>query len=644
MDETNQEETKSEEKIEFKKPVLFGRIGKLPKKVKNEPEKPPEVKQIEPPVENSSESTSKSSLPPAVLIKEISTPIPYKEPKWSGICPDGADYSLEVLKSGMIVERVELSAKPYHVFGRFANSDVVMAHPTISRHHAVLQYKAFAEEGEQPCGWYLYDLGSTHGTFLNKDRLKPSHYTRVRVGHQIKFGNSTRTYIVVGPDFDCEGESELSVTEIKKKAEDMKIERERMIREAYEQKERERVEQERKREEQGIDWGMGEDAEEDPDLMENPYAVTGNEELYLQDPKKTLRGYFEREGLEMSYDCEERGVGQFICRVELPIDDARGRPVIAEVIHRGKKKEAVIACALEACRILDRAGLLRQSKHESRRRKERDWSADDFYDSDDDTFLDRTGSVERKRERRMRQLGAAEREEERPRTYDDLLKEISSIETKISSEERTLERLRSSSAKSQQTAEDVDELDQYMDSLKQGPSMAEKAEISKTKMGIQKLKLELAKTQRLAELARPAHLPPLIKQGDKMIKQAANSAIYGKRLRLKDDAEKRPKIKKVEKQEEKEFVEEVDSDDDDDDDDTKTNNMNTNSPKDIKTETPKNDQEDVKEGIKKEKEGIKQEKEVKLYGPMRPPEDYVVPENYFDQESDRDLPEIMEKE
>ncbi|KOB64946.1 putative smad nuclear interacting protein [Operophtera brumata] len=64
------------------------------------------------------------------------------------------------------------------------------------RHHCVLQYKALAQADEPTSGWYLYDLGSTHGTYLNKDKLKVSHYTRVRVGHQIKFGNSTRTYIL----------------------------------------------------------------------------------------------------------------------------------------------------------------------------------------------------------------------------------------------------------------------------------------------------------------------------------------------------------------------------------------------------------------------------------------------------------------
>lgn len=104
--------------------------------------------------------------PPKVEEKPAEPEIPYKVPKWSGETPTES-YSFEVLKNGVIVDQVEsLQAKPYWMIGRLplaSGVDITAAHPTVSRFHAVLQYKdsTTAQEGENDvqCGWFIYDLG-----------------------------------------------------------------------------------------------------------------------------------------------------------------------------------------------------------------------------------------------------------------------------------------------------------------------------------------------------------------------------------------------------------------------------------------------------------------------------------------------------
>lgn len=138
-----------------------------------------DIAAVDPNILKNPDSKTSSAVSPAQKITESLIPLPYKEPNWSGI-PNEA-YSFEVLKSGKILENINLSSKSFYVFGRLSTCDIHMAHPTISRYHAVLQYRSHESENN-PIGFYINDLGSTHGTFLNKNRIKSNMYIRVQVG------------------------------------------------------------------------------------------------------------------------------------------------------------------------------------------------------------------------------------------------------------------------------------------------------------------------------------------------------------------------------------------------------------------------------------------------------------------------------
>ncbi|KAH8232596.1 hypothetical protein KR032_010143 [Drosophila birchii] len=449
--------------------------------------------------------------PPKVPKSSPAAACPYTVPSWSA--PPSADriYSFEVLKSGQIIDQVrQLQQQAVWTFGRLPENDVAAAHPTISRFHAVLQYKPKAppkleeeeEDGDQEEtaknkqmeGWYVYDLGSTHGTFLNKQRLPPKVFIRMRVGHMLKLGGSTRVYILQGPCEDEEPESELSVTELRQKRDkelaDAALERELKILAA---EERERNE--------GVSWGMGDDADEETDLTHNPYASTNNEDIFFDDPKKTLRGFFEREGLSLEYKCDELSSGSFVCRVELPLDDSNGRPIVVEVNHKGRKKDCVVQCALEACRTLDRHGVLRQANQEAQKRKI--VKAGDSDDEDD--FWDRTGDVERKKQRLANAGGSV------TLTYEDLLKQESElnglmdkVELEIGSYQQKERKLKEMAEKQQTVGDD---LDNFMDMLNEDVEQLDKTEIKKLRLEQQRLRGEQQKVQRLLKIAKPTALP-----------------------------------------------------------------------------------------------------------------------------------------
>jgi len=148
----------------------------------------------------------------------------------------------------------------------------------------------------------------------------------------IKFGLSTRLYILHGPKPVKIGDDDLKIN--------LTHEQMKKIKEKYDRIAMKlRIRKELAEEEEGtdwrdsgkgIDWGMsgGEAAadENENENEENPFAEDLNqvdESYYADDPKKALKLYFERENDELEYEMEELGPGRFKCRIRLVRGDSQ---------------------------------------------------------------------------------------------------------------------------------------------------------------------------------------------------------------------------------------------------------------------------------------------------------------------------------
>jgi len=118
----------------------------------------------------------------------------YSAPEWSS--KPSKPYKFEVIKNGVIIDECSFEEnKEFIIFGRSPDSDFLLEHESISRKHSILQFSA------DSC--FIFDLGSGHGTFVNKTRIEPYKYVEVKPGFMIRFGQSSRSYFL-----SCEEVSE----------------------------------------------------------------------------------------------------------------------------------------------------------------------------------------------------------------------------------------------------------------------------------------------------------------------------------------------------------------------------------------------------------------------------------------------------
>lgn len=109
-------------------------------------------------------------------------------------------WRLYVFKGEEQIDTLHISKQSAYLCGRNEEiADISLQHPSCSSQHAVLQYRALPdkETGKLSCQPYLLDLESTNGTFLNGVRIDAARYYQLKKGDVLKFGSSTREYVLL---------------------------------------------------------------------------------------------------------------------------------------------------------------------------------------------------------------------------------------------------------------------------------------------------------------------------------------------------------------------------------------------------------------------------------------------------------------
>ncbi|KAH6791897.1 SMAD/FHA domain-containing protein [Perilla frutescens var. hirtella] len=393
---------------------------------------------------------------------------PYKIPPWSG--PPGHEFFLEILKDGAIINRYDVHEKGAYMFGRVDICDFVLEHPTISRFHAVLQFK---NDG----GAYLYDLGSTHGTFINKNQVKKRIYVDLHVGDVIRFGHSSRLYIFQGPSELMPPESDL------KSLRKAKIQHEMQDMEASLL--RAKIAASRA---DGISWGMQEDAIEE---LEDE-----DEEITWQTYKGQLTEKQEKTREKVIKRLEK------IAHMKKEIDAIRAKDIAQGGLTQGQqtqiaRNEQRISQLMEELENLEetlnesireslgaRAGNLSHGKKKGSMEDE-----EEEYVSDDDEFYDRT----------QKSLKPKTGENQSVETADSLLDKKDALVKQIEDKEKLLVDEEKPAAVNE-VAEAGDALDAYMSAVSSQLVLDSKEKIQKE---LSTLKSELDRILYLLRIADP---------------------------------------------------------------------------------------------------------------------------------------------
>ncbi|KAH0835095.1 hypothetical protein AYO21_09724 [Fonsecaea monophora] len=129
----------------------------------------------------------------------------YHEPPEARKPPSNQPWRLYIFKGESIVDTLDLYTQSCWLFGRETSvCDFALEHPSCSKQHAVIQFRYVERRNEfgdkigkvKP---YVIDLESANGTTVNDEAVPEGRFVELRDKDIIKFGHSTREYVMQMP-------------------------------------------------------------------------------------------------------------------------------------------------------------------------------------------------------------------------------------------------------------------------------------------------------------------------------------------------------------------------------------------------------------------------------------------------------------
>jgi smad nuclear-interacting protein 1 len=129
----------------------------------------------------------------------------YHEPPEARKPPPKDAWRLYIFKGDDILDTVELGGRSCWLIGKERLvADLPVDHPSCSKQHAALQFRYVEKRNEfgdrdgrvRP---YLIDLESSNGSMVNGDPIPPGRYVELMDKDVLKFGLSTREYVLMLP-------------------------------------------------------------------------------------------------------------------------------------------------------------------------------------------------------------------------------------------------------------------------------------------------------------------------------------------------------------------------------------------------------------------------------------------------------------